>query len=128
MAIFIIDKEAKERIQYVKKYAEANPYCYEEMALMSCGRRKVPREEVERFEMRIAKSWRFIYLIEEQKVNDGFAKFRHLSGFNTETLKPPHVLIVKEMMTELGFKNPIEKCKIFFSENNMIVHIMEEFE
>lgn len=114
----IIDNDIRQRLQEIKTYAEKNPYSMDDLFDIMNKDILPPGDEL-RYSCIIPIGIKIVFSFELQKY-----KVRHLSMSGPRGA--PHPAIVKEIMKELGFAQPLEKCMVKMEHENRIVNIWEK--
>lgn len=119
MRALILNDTAKSALKNLREFAEKNPIDKKEMVLIMNGK-LAPVGDREGYSCQIPVGFRVVYSIEQHPKQ----LFKHAS-FSINTVgKMPNPVAVQELMTELGFKRPLEKCLIQV-EDGYAVNVLE---
>jgi hypothetical protein len=127
MSLLVIDGPTTDRINQVREFAEKN-FLTREYMIKSHTPGGVTKEEIAQFEVRAHVGWLICYTVEEQRINGRSVKMRHISIENERTQKLPHPTIIQQIMDAYGFVNELTKCKVFFTNEDTRINVMEIFE
>jgi hypothetical protein len=123
MRPLIIEEKISEGIAGLVAHAEKNPFSVDELLDIYNLEGAIPGT-MEDFTLYIPCGYRIVFTIEEQPAG----RIRHLSVSVDKEGKLPNVNAVLLIMGEIGFKKPLDECKVSIetiTDNYQAINVQE---